>query len=468
MVRTKKLQEKLLEPISTIHNIVGDLITHCAAEHYQNMVLNKCHACELAVNREGERRPGIHCKECKNEHCNKCAGLTAEQCDMMRSMEKGFWSCKECETKNADLKAVLESMNSIKTELGTIKEGQAEVVEAVAKRLDRIEDVQEKQERQLSTHEVAIKENTRKVEEGEKRTVMIEKKLEMINSDALNVKQINAVVRELRDIENSRKNLMICNMPESSKEDPNERKKEDEKRVSEVFQQLKAEDFKPRNVIHVGHRGKYPKKLLVILSHEEESEKILANAEETTLPDDIWISRDRTFNQREGARIFHAEKKEQEETTDAVPLRGRLRGSGKGPGRPKNGSIRGGRPDESHLRKRQQSGEDDDSKWRRTEGRGGRGAGRRAGRGAERGAGRGASRGRGGRGGGAASSGIAATVEDMASPSSQLPSLPTPRSTSTKEAASSNPLQKTANRPETPQPIADAELGAAGGSKRNF
>ena len=149
------------------------------------------------------------------------------------------------------------------------------------------------------------------------------------------------MVRELRDIENSRKNLMICNMPESSKEDPNERKKEDEKKVGEIFQQLKAENVKPRNVIRVGHRGKYPKKLLVILSHEEESEKILANAEDTTLPDDIWISRDRTFNQREGARIFHAEKKEQEETTDAVPLRGRLRGSGKGPGPVRPGPSEG-------------------------------------------------------------------------------------------------------------------------------
>ena len=118
MVRTKKLPERLVEPLSSVSNIVGNLIIHCVTSQHQN----KCHACELAVHREGERRPGIHCRDRRNEHCNKCAGLTVEQCKMMRSMEKGFWSCKECEAKNVDLKAILDSMKTIKTELGTIKE----------------------------------------------------------------------------------------------------------------------------------------------------------------------------------------------------------------------------------------------------------------------------------------------------------------------------------------------------------
>ena len=106
MVRTKKIPERLPDPVSSVHNIVGDLIEHCAAAYYRNMVLNKCHACELAMNREGERRPGIHCKECKDEHCNKCAGLTVELCEMMRIMKQGLWTCKECEAKKADMKTV--------------------------------------------------------------------------------------------------------------------------------------------------------------------------------------------------------------------------------------------------------------------------------------------------------------------------------------------------------------------------
>jgi hypothetical protein len=82
--------EKLSKPDASVHNIEEDIIVHGAAVQYRNMTLDKCHGCELALNREGERRPGIRCKECKDEHCNKCAGLTVELCEMMRSMEKGL------------------------------------------------------------------------------------------------------------------------------------------------------------------------------------------------------------------------------------------------------------------------------------------------------------------------------------------------------------------------------------------
>ena len=73
-------------------------------------------------------------------------------------------------------------MQSIKSELGNIRHAQAEqqaergqvleglkVVEAVAKRLERIEEVQEKQDQRLSKHEDAIDKNTRKREEGDER-----------------------------------------------------------------------------------------------------------------------------------------------------------------------------------------------------------------------------------------------------------------------------------------------------------
>ena len=109
MVRTKNRPNKHPEPVYSVINIVGELIKHCAVDQYHKMVVKKCRTCELEMNKTGERRPGICCKECKDEHCNKCASLTVELCEMMRSMEKSLWSCKECESKNADMKAVLES-----------------------------------------------------------------------------------------------------------------------------------------------------------------------------------------------------------------------------------------------------------------------------------------------------------------------------------------------------------------------
>ena len=69
---------------------------------------------------------------------------------MMKTMGKSYWTCNECEGKDADMKAVLELMKSIKTEPSSIKEGQAEqqaereqvleglkAVEAVAKKTQK-------------------------------------------------------------------------------------------------------------------------------------------------------------------------------------------------------------------------------------------------------------------------------------------------------------------------------------------
>ena len=479
MVRTKNVPRKLPESSSSVLSIVGKLIEYCAVEQYQKMVVKKCHTCELAMNKVGERRPGICCKECKDEHCNKCAGLTVELCEMMRSMEKGLWICKECESKNADMKAVLESVKSIKAELSTIKEGQAEVVEAVVKRLERVEEVQEKQEAQIVTHEAAIKQNTKKVEEGDKRiietetrTSAIEQRLDRMDENAVSVKQTNSIIRELQNIEKAERNFVIANLPESSKEEAQERKKDDEKKIHEVLVALKMDEFRPLNVVRVGSNGRFPKKLLVIMRTKRECEQILQSAEETSLPDNIWISRDRTWNQREEARLFR-EEKEKEENSEKMEAsqRGRPRG------RPKKASVGSVRGRGSDSRKRRFSGEEEEVKWRRMDsygtGRGGGGGGRGwggekggGGKGGGKGSGGKKGAGKGARGGNTGSK----TAENDTSRNSQTatpsPSqTPRTRETMTPEAQ----LQSAADRLGTPLPsTSNATLEAAGGPAQIF
>ena len=59
------------------------------------------------------------------------------------------------------------------------------------------------------------REKTEKIDETEKRTTAIEKQLEQIDSDVVNVRTTNAVIREMREIEKAERNLMISNVPES-------------------------------------------------------------------------------------------------------------------------------------------------------------------------------------------------------------------------------------------------------------
>ena len=190
------------------------------------------------------------------------------------------------------------------------------------------------------------------------------------DSGAVNVMQTNAIIHELRAIEKSDRNVVIANLPESSEEEAAARKKEDEKRVGKVFKGLNLEQIKPVNVIRVGFRGRYPRKVLVILNSVEERDKALLNAEKTEMPNNVWLARDQTWNQREESRLFQ-EEKTREEVEGGVPLRGRPRGWGKGPGRPKKTGTgpdrgRGSRQDELGSRKRHRSGEEDNVKWSRT------------------------------------------------------------------------------------------------------
>ena len=43
---------------------------------------------------------------------------------MMKAMGKSIWTCGKCEAKDADMRAVLDSMKSIKTDLSAITKRQ--------------------------------------------------------------------------------------------------------------------------------------------------------------------------------------------------------------------------------------------------------------------------------------------------------------------------------------------------------
>ena len=88
------------------------------------MVNKKCNNCDLVINRNGENQPAIKCKDCKEKFCFQCANLEAMLCQMMRDAGKEFWVCGTCESKKADLKSVIDSIQNIQTEISTIKKGQ--------------------------------------------------------------------------------------------------------------------------------------------------------------------------------------------------------------------------------------------------------------------------------------------------------------------------------------------------------
>ena len=331
-----------------------------------NMAPAKCFICELALNRQGEKRPGILCKGCKKEHCSKCAELPAEYCEMVKRMSMEVWTCSTCEAKKADLKSVLTSIENLASEVKTIKNGQDEqqverervieglkVVENVAKKIESMESVQAAHEERLTAQETATKGNDDKITEGLKRLEEVEEKLKKMDNGNLTMRLTNAVVKEVREIERKEKNFVLWNVPESKEEAAEDRKRYDEGKVKDVLKELKTEDVTIKNVVRVGRGGRYPGGMLVIMKTVKDCNRVMQAGDSVQLANDVRIVPDRTFNQREEARSFRSEKEKQEEQENLQPTastsaqgggeRGRGRGRGKAPGRPRGRGRGGGR-----------------------------------------------------------------------------------------------------------------------------
>ena len=376
------------------------------------MGLPKCHACGLVMDRQGEKRPSINCKKCKNAHCNQCADVTIDVCTIMKSMGRSLWTCNECEGKDADMKAVLESMKSIKSELCTIKEGQAEqqaeraeqqaeraqvmeglkAVQAVAKKLEKIETVQTKHEERLGKHDDAILRNTQKWEEGEERLKKLEEQMKKKpDQNVFDMRRCNAVVKEVREVEKRVRNIVMFNVPDSKEKEEKDREKEDAGKVEGVLKELGLEAIRPKNICRIGKvGGNYPQQVLVSLQTVDECESIIKKCGEgASLKDNVFIKRDRTYNQRQEAKFFRSEQTAsgmvgQSETGGrGGRSRGRPRGRGVG-GRGGGGrgagvrggggrGGRGGKGNDSESRKRNYSDASDEEEAKRpkTAGKGG-------------------------------------------------------------------------------------------------
>ena len=186
------------------------------------------------------------------------------------------------------------------------------------------------------------------------------------------MRQCNAVAREVREMEKREKNIILFNVPEANEGEEDDGKRRDRLKVGKILQDLGLGEIQPIETRRIGKTGRYPRKIQVLLASGDECDKIVKKGREgPTLDDNVFITKDRTFNQRQEARLFRVEKEKEEEEERSQPERGRGRGRGRPRGRGNYGRGRGSRTSGAESRKRRNSGEggnedDDESKRRRT------------------------------------------------------------------------------------------------------
>ena len=217
----------------------------------------------------------------------------------------------------------------------------------------------------------------------------MEEQIKKFNQNSFDLRRCNAVVKEVREVEKRVKNIVVFNVPDSKEKEEKDREKKDLEKVDSVFKELGFKDIRPKNIARIGKLGgKYPQQILVTLQTVDECEYIMKKCGEgVALKDDIFITRDRTFNQRQEAKLFRLEQTE--EAVVGQPEgggggrgrgRGRPRGRGRGGRGGRGGGGRGGaaggeRSIDSESRKRSYDGaggsDEDEAKRPKTAGGGG-------------------------------------------------------------------------------------------------
>ena len=139
----------------------------------------------------------------------------------------------------------------------------------------------------------------KKLEEQMEKVEKAEKK------DSGDLRQFNAVVQEVREIERREKNIVVFNVPETTEGEEEDKAKADWEKIKEVFKELSCDDISPNKVVRIGKTGRHPKQVLVIFRTVDECELVLKKHRKgPKLRNDVFLNRDRTFRQRQEARLF--------------------------------------------------------------------------------------------------------------------------------------------------------------------
>ena len=223
-----------------------------------------CGICEKIVR---ERDNGIKCDRCGAWYHAGCEKVSVEFYKALQKCDEEQWYCKLC---RSEIKQLDERIKTLAKENKELKV--------------RIQALEEKWE--LFKEE--LKEETVKCT-MERVSQEMEKHLE-----------------EMEERSKRKNNIVLYNVPESTKEDSKERQTDDLVKCCDLFEgSLKVSDIRIEGVIRMGKKENGRKRpLLVKLANEREKKSILANAKNLKGEENPWkkrvgISKDMTKKERD-------------------------------------------------------------------------------------------------------------------------------------------------------------------------
>ena len=181
---------------------------------------------------------------------------------------------------------------------------------------NKLKVVQEQMTDMREENKMRFEEVNRKLDEENKvRFEEINRKLEKSTSNAADIS-----CKEVLDRDERKMNLVIFNVAESEKAEPNERKEDDERAFSTLCQELEV-DASPKSIVRLGKKSDTARPMKVTLRNTEDVKNILSAAKKLAktvnpLLVNVSLKKDQTPLEREERRKLVAVRKEKQAESD--------------------------------------------------------------------------------------------------------------------------------------------------------
>ena len=241
---------------------------------------NKCGSCDTCF-AKGEKY--LTCNACKNKYHEKCSQLNDNELDVIMKKTKLQWFCEICNDDVVDMICNFEKFRKVAKEIEKMKNEMNSKINEFEKRVTLIESGS------------SAKSVSEKIEKEVKKTNEQDKE-------------------ELELIRSKEKNLVYFNLPESNSEDTSDKMLDDFKLLNEAYKnEIKQNQIS--NLFRVGKKTDKIRPLIVKYNTLEDKNEILKKSGYLTIKSGnevrpIFVSIDRTINQRESHKKLVKELKE--------------------------------------------------------------------------------------------------------------------------------------------------------------
>ena len=268
-----------------------------------------CGRCRKLVVRGDE---AVMCEICSQWYHIKCEKITKTQYKNQASKSKNFhWYCDACDIVHS---GIIREVTLVKVQQAKFNQR----LEELEKNKVSKEELQEEMEKKADKEEV---------DRLEKRVSSMEGKQAASGSNVVNEgascskspeEQAEEVIKEIKDQEERKPNILVFNVPESNSSDSADSTKHDKEEVKQLAKQCKVPISKDEMISarRLGKKGSNPRPLLIQFANDEKKKMLFKNLKLLQNAPDKYrkmsVKNDLTEKQRKREKELREEAKKME------------------------------------------------------------------------------------------------------------------------------------------------------------